>query len=83
MYITSPSQYSDNSRSNPGVFVCPKGGHPGAAKNKGGITMYNVMTPGGPGIVWGIDKGKVLVEMEFSYLVEYNLGDVEAKEARP
>ena len=45
--------------------------------------MYEVTTPGGPGRVWGIDKGKVLVEMEFSYLVGYNLEDVEGEEARP
>ena len=36
-----------------------------------------VMTPSGPGIIWGIDKGKVLVEMDYSYLVEFEPGDVE------
>ena len=45
--------------------------------------MYEVTTPGGPGIVWGIDKGKIIVEHEFSYLVEHNLEDVEGEEARP
>ena len=36
-----------------------------------------VMTPAGPGIVWGIGPGKVLVEMDYSYLVEFEPGDVE------
>jgi len=26
-----------------------------------------VMTPAGPGIIWGIGPGKVLVEMDYSY----------------
>ena len=41
--------------------------------------MYNVMTPGGPGTVWGIEGGQVLVEMDFSYLVAYDIEDVEAR----
>ena len=36
-----------------------------------------VMTPAGPGIIWGIGPGKVLVEMDYSYLVEFESGDVE------
>ena len=42
--------------------------------------MYEVITPGGHGRVWGIEGGKVLVEMDFSYLVEYDPQDVVAKE---
>ena len=36
-----------------------------------------VMTPCGPGIVFGIDRGKVLVEMDYTYLVEFDPGQVE------
>lgn len=36
-----------------------------------------VMTPSGPGIVWGIAPGKVLVEMDYGYLVEFEPGQVE------
>lgn len=36
-----------------------------------------VMTPSGPGIIWGIDRGKVLVEMDYSYLVEFEPEQVE------
>ena len=36
-----------------------------------------VMTPAGPGIIWGIAPGKVLAEMDYSYLVEFEPGDVE------
>ncbi len=36
-----------------------------------------VMTPAGPGIIWGIGPGKVLVEMDRRWLVEFEPGDVE------
>jgi|GEM_PF-2469530 len=36
-----------------------------------------VKTPVGVGQVWGIDRGKVLVEMDYLYLVEFNPEDVE------
>ena len=36
-----------------------------------------VKTPGGVGQVWGVDQGKVLVEMDYMYLVEFNPEDVE------
>ena len=36
-----------------------------------------VKTPVGVGTVWGIDRGKVLVEMDYMYLVEFNPEDVE------
>ena len=41
-----------------------------------------VMTPSGPGIIWGIAPGKVLVEMDYSYyeLVEFDPEDVEGIE---
>ena len=39
-----------------------------------------VMTPAGPGIIWGIGPGKVLVEMDYSYLVEFDPEDVEGIE---
>ena len=45
--------------------------------------MYEVMTPDGHGRVWGIEGGKVLVEMDFRYLVEYDLEDVVAREDAP
>ena len=30
-----------------------------------------VMTPGGRGIVWGIDRDVVLVEMDYTYIVSF------------
>ena len=39
-----------------------------------------VITPLGPGIVWGIEPGKVIVEMEFSYLVSFLPEDVAGAE---
>jgi len=39
-------------------------------------TIY-VKTPAGAGILWGIDRGKVLVEMDYMYLVEFNPEEVE------
>jgi len=33
------------------------------------MERIEVMTPSGPGIIWGIGPGKVLVEMDYSYLV--------------
>jgi hypothetical protein len=36
-----------------------------------------VKTPVGVGQVWGIDRGKVLVEMDYMYLVEFDPGQVE------
>ncbi len=41
------------------------------------MERIEVMTPSGPGIIWGIGPGKVLVEMDYSYLVEFEPGDVE------
>ncbi len=46
------------------------------------MERIEVMTPAGPGIIWGIDRGKVLVEMDYSYLVEFEPGDVEREEER-
>lgn len=40
-------------------------------------TKFYVMTPAGFGEVWGIDNGKVLVEMDYRYLVEFDLKNVE------
>jgi hypothetical protein len=39
-----------------------------------------VMTPCGPGIVYGIDRGKVIVEMDYMYLVEFDPEQVERVE---
>ena len=39
-----------------------------------------VMTPSGPGIIWGIAPGKVIVEMDYMYLVEFDPEDVEGIE---
>ena len=36
-----------------------------------------VKTPAGIGQVWGVDRGKVLVEMDYMYLVEFDPGQVE------
>lgn len=44
------------------------------------MDTIRVMTPCGPGILWGIDRGKVLVEMDYSYLVEFDPEDVEGIE---
>jgi hypothetical protein len=44
------------------------------------MERIEVMTPCGPGIIWGIDRGKVLVEMDYSYLVEFRPEDVEGIE---
>lgn len=41
------------------------------------MERIEVMTPAGPGIVFGIDRGKVLVEMDYSYLVEFEPEQVE------
>ena len=35
-----------------------------------------VITPLGPGIVWGIEPGKVIVEMDFSHLVSFDPDEV-------
>ena len=35
-----------------------------------------VQTPVGVGQVWGIDRGKILVELDYKYLVEFNPGQV-------
>lgn len=35
-----------------------------------------VATPGGRGVVWGIEPGKVLVEHDFMYLVAYDIDQV-------
>ena len=32
----------------------------------------HVKTPLGPGQVWGIDRGKVIVEMDWQYLVSFD-----------
>lgn len=39
-----------------------------------------VKTPGGIGRVWGIDRGEVIVEMDWSYLVAFKPEDVEKME---
>ena len=39
-----------------------------------------VLTPCGPGVVWGIAPGRVIVEHEWQYLVEYNIEEVEGVE---
>jgi PAS domain-containing protein len=46
------------------------------------MERIEVMTPSGPGIIWGIDRGKVIVEMDYSYyeLVEFDPEDVEGIE---
>lgn len=44
------------------------------------MSQYEVQTPVGVGIVWGIDRGVVLVEMDFRHLVEFDLEEVEAIE---
>jgi len=36
-----------------------------------------VKTPAGIGQVWGVDRGKVLVEMDYMYLVGMRLDQVE------
>ena len=36
-----------------------------------------VNTPHGPGQVWGIDRGKVIVEVDYTYLVEFDPEDVD------
>ena len=41
-----------------------------------------VKTPGGIGRVWGIAKGEVIVEMDYSYLVAFTPEDVEFLERR-
>ncbi len=41
------------------------------------MEAIKVKTPDGIGQVWGIDRGKVLVEMDHMYLVEFNPEDVE------
>ena len=38
--------------------------------------IIEVNTPGGRGTVWGIDRGKVIVEHDFMYLVEYEASQV-------
>ena len=37
----------------------------------------DVVTPHGTGKFWGLEQGKVVVEMDFSYLVHYDPEDVE------
>ena len=44
------------------------------------MDTIRVITPIGPGIVWGIAPGKVLVEVDYTYLVEFDPGDVEGVE---
>ncbi len=46
------------------------------------MDIIRVMTPCGPGIVWGIDRGKVLVEMDYSYLVEFDMEQVKGMEEK-
>lgn len=41
------------------------------------MDIVRVMTPCGPGIIWGIGPGKVLVEMDHRYLVEFEPDQVE------
>ena len=40
----------------------------------------HVKTPHGPGQVWGIDRGKVIIEMDYSYLAYFDPEDVEGTE---
>lgn len=44
------------------------------------MDTIRVMTPCGPGILWGIAPGKVIVEMDYMYLVEFGLEQVEGIE---
>ena len=39
-----------------------------------------VITPCGVGRVWGIAPGKVVVEFDYEYLVEFPLSDVKSYE---
>lgn len=39
-----------------------------------------VLTPCGPGVVWGIAPGRVIVEHDYRDLVEYNIEEVEGVE---
>ena len=41
------------------------------------MDVIQVLTPVGVGQVWGIGPGKVLVEMDWMHLVEFDLEDVE------
>ena len=43
------------------------------------VPIY-VITPGGIGPVWGIDRDKVIVELDYEYLVSYNVDQVEGLE---
>ena len=36
-----------------------------------------VKTPHGPGTVWGIDRGKIIVEVDYTYTVEFDPEDVD------
>ena len=38
-----------------------------------------VNTPLGPGQVWGIDRGKVIIEMDYSYLAYFDPEDVDGE----
>lgn len=40
------------------------------------LETIRVKTPCGIGQVWGIDQGKVLVEMDYMYLVAFNPEDI-------
>ena len=41
---------------------------------------YEVKTPSGVGYVWGIGPGKVIVEMDYHYLVEFDPEEIEPLE---
>ena len=38
-----------------------------------------VNTPLGPGTVWGIDRGKIIVEVDYTYTVEFAPKDVDGE----
>ena len=38
-----------------------------------------VNTPLGPGQVWGIDRGKIIVEMDYTYTVDFDPEDVDGE----
>ena len=44
------------------------------------MDTIRVKTPGGPGILWGIDRGKIIVEHDWQYLVGYPVEQVERVE---
>ena len=41
------------------------------------LKRYEVQTPVGVGIVWGIAPGKVLIDVGYSFLVEFGREEIE------